>query len=248
MAYHREVLEILHSWILEFDPKCQWASQLMQTFEHTTVYRNHIHLYNVVGEISNSDHDSYPKDCFGDTGIFRQIWQNHIQAIQGLPKPCRLVETDGVFWDAGTKKIAHYLPDYPLGVNRLRLTPYHLMHLNGTGDYRWLDAQRHLYCTENGWDVNRWCCSLDANYAMLADPRVKGVPVDEHAQKYHDSIVRHTRRNTSNGGGTSLFYVWNGKRHFLHYHQMVQDMGFEQSGIVDIDDATLARLVAADAK
>ena len=41
-GYHREAVEILHPWILIYDHKCIWASELFQNLEATLVYRNHI--------------------------------------------------------------------------------------------------------------------------------------------------------------------------------------------------------------
>jgi len=59
IAYHREALEVLHPWTLEFDHGCIHASQRLQIEEATLLYRQHILTFGDVA-VANSKHRYAP--------------------------------------------------------------------------------------------------------------------------------------------------------------------------------------------
>ena len=82
ISYHRESLEILHSWIINYDASCIWASQVIQVLEQSLLYKNHILSFDELHTI-NPEHVDYPKDCFApNDGMFTQLWKNHFNAIE----------------------------------------------------------------------------------------------------------------------------------------------------------------------
>ena len=72
IAYHRESVEILQPWSLEFDKDCVWASQLLEVVERSLIYRNHMLLFGSL-QIRNSRHRNYPKNCKAIGMAFHQV-------------------------------------------------------------------------------------------------------------------------------------------------------------------------------
>ena len=72
IAYHRESVEILQPWSLEFDNDCVWASQLLEVVERSLIYRNHMLLFGSL-QIQNSKHRNYPRNCMAIGMAFHQV-------------------------------------------------------------------------------------------------------------------------------------------------------------------------------
>lgn len=62
IAYHREALEVLHPFILDFDPQCGWSSQFLQDMEVSLGYRNHALTFKGM-YIYNGLHRPYKRGC-----------------------------------------------------------------------------------------------------------------------------------------------------------------------------------------
>ena len=142
LTYHREVVEILHPWILDFDSTCQWSSQLMQSLEHTLIYRNHILLFGDVA-VKNEGHSPYPKDS---VSMFPKVFAAH---REHLPRnlhhcsPLHLNENFDQLHPSGEAKRK--------GSNQ----SYHLM------DTPFYYAE-NVYPDCQSWNVfSAQCCSID---------------------------------------------------------------------------------------
>jgi hypothetical protein len=73
IGYHREALEILHPFILEFETTCYWSGQLIQTLEANLAYRNHIHVYDVMHVVNPGSPEDYPRSWMGADGFYAAI-------------------------------------------------------------------------------------------------------------------------------------------------------------------------------
>ena len=120
IAYHREAVEILQPWSLEFDKDCVWASQVLEVVERSLIYRNHMLVFGSL-QVQNSKHRNYPKNCFGNGMAFHQVVAYNYKNAPSNLKNCAYRNYNDV-------KILNVV----VGTPRLKDFPYHLIGLNFT--------------------------------------------------------------------------------------------------------------------
>lgn len=95
IAYHREALEILHPWVLDFDVDCGWASQLLGTLESSLIYRNHMLTYkNFL--VYNGKHREYNKKCMGADQGFQLAINSHVAALAPSLRHCSITNVSAL--------------------------------------------------------------------------------------------------------------------------------------------------------
>lgn len=62
IAYHREALEVLHPFILDYDLQCGWSSQFLQDMEVSLGFRNHALSFKGM-YVYNGLHRPYKRGC-----------------------------------------------------------------------------------------------------------------------------------------------------------------------------------------
>lgn len=148
IAYHRESVEMLHPFILEYDNECTVASQIIQLFEISLLYRSHLL---VIGNmtLSNSRHRPYPLDC--DVPI-EQLFEFHKATTPQVLKHCTM-DTLQQFYEQFTGGSVVAFP-------RIKLSSYNLMSSN---HQRMYSSQIQNACSNLiSWDpADPLCCSLD---------------------------------------------------------------------------------------
>ena len=120
IAYHREAVEILQPWSLDFDKYCVWASQLLEVVERSLIYRNHMLVFGSL-QIRNSKHRNYPKDCMKIGQAFHQLVAYNYESAPSNLKNC-----------AYRNYLDIKIQNVVIGTPRQKDFPYHLIGLNLT--------------------------------------------------------------------------------------------------------------------
>lgn len=177
IAYHREVLEVLHPWIFDFDSNCTWASQLMQSLEMAIAYRNHV-LYFASLRVQNDVHRGYPKACLGPGEGFSQAIHNHYHSIPIALRHCALRDLQD--FEEKFEQMAI------IGIALPKIRNYHLM--DHISPFYPSTTQRFCHNLTAWNSSDRLCCTIDATeyymYAPVSAPRVHVVPT---VPKYQSS-------------------------------------------------------------
>ena len=86
-GYHREVVEVLHPWILEWDRGCIWASELLQTLEASLLYRNNMLSFKGLN-LWNGKHRHRPAAACGD--VLQEVMQYMQRVAPPLVRHCAI--------------------------------------------------------------------------------------------------------------------------------------------------------------
>ena len=154
IAYHREVVEILHPWVFDFDHQCTWASQLYQLYEANLLYRNHI-LFSRDFHVENAKHRNYPRECNADGGFGPNIGFPAVHAsVKRNIKPDRAhcLPASPIVWE-GFNRYS------PAGSVRPRLSSYLPQNSSFVDD-----------CTNVAF-LSNTCCTVD----VFSAPQTVGV-------------------------------------------------------------------------
>ena len=157
VAYHREAVEILFPYVLEYDSDCSWSSQLMQIFEWSYLYRNHVLFFDSM-RVVNSKHRSYPAVCDGHWG-FPGVMRSIKQDLPTCLRECFV----GMSYSSGM--VMKFLRDRAYqqgtanGMARKKQTAYHLMDDFGK---HFLKKNKEKDCIEGKWNSDiQNVCTID---------------------------------------------------------------------------------------
>ena len=217
IAYHREVLELIHPWVFDFDSGCTWGSQLLQTYEFDLVARNHV-LFSRDFVVANSKHRAYPRECnfdgAGPANVGFPGVHGYVKQKAGKQRAHCLPKT-GVIVNDG---FVQYLR---VGVPRPRLSSYALSPSSSFDDG----------CAGSPIDfTNPGCCSFEA-----FSPRVLGGP-------YHNRVVAERNRSFPD----TYSFIWGTTRWEFSGADTLAALGFIKSDIIMIDAAQISAFAPLD--
>lgn len=223
MAYHREALEILHPWILDYDNDCIWASQLMQSFETAIVYRNHQLVFDSI-KIRNTQHHEYKRNCWSASG-FPAVHQSHKHATPESINHCSMPNL--AHFDI-QEFVQYYAQGARGGVPRPKLASYHLM----SSELEHYSREEQANC--QGWHPrDSQCCTMDLSH----NTNFKFSENAELLENLNNKVVF-----TSESKPLDIYYyIWHGESYKLYGHHMYESMGFALADLVEltIDDFKL---------
>jgi hypothetical protein len=157
LAYHRESLEVLHPWILDYDENCIWSSQLMQVLEQSMIYRNHIFAFKSLLLGGGNKHREYKRNCIGPNEGFENVFKDMHKVSSNI--------SSQVCFPTGISTFDQLLE---IGSPRFKDFDYHLM--NRSHIYHSLKAYKNC---DNKWNPSdSICCTLDNKKNALVSPRV----------------------------------------------------------------------------
>lgn len=217
MAYHREILELIHPWVLDFDADCIWASQLLQTYEFDLVARNHA-LFSRDFCVGNSKHREYSKNCFLDGGGpphsgFPAVHADVMERMGKQRAHC-LPKT-------GILSVDNFQQYIRAGAPRPRLSSYVLSPSSSFDDG----------CAGRPTDfADPGCCAFEA-----FSPRVGGSP-------HHNRVV--TER--SGGSRGTYSFVWGAARWDFDGLDTLAALGFAETDVILVDAAEISALAPLD--
>ncbi len=217
IAYHREVLELIHPWVFDFDSGCTWGSQLLQTYEFDLVARNHV-LFSRDFTVANSKHRAYSRECnFDGTGPAHVGFpgvHGYVKEKAGKERAHCLPKT-GVIMNDG------FLQYLRVGVPRPRLTSYALSPSSSFDDG----------CAGGPIDfANPGCCSFEA-----FSPRVLSGP-------YHNRIIAERSRSFPD----TYSFVWGTSRWDFNGADTLATLGFTKDDVIVVDSAEMSAFTPLD--
>lgn len=158
VAYHREVVEMLHPFVQEYDRECTIASQVIQSLEISLAYRGHQLLISNL-ELSNGLHRPYPLEC--DVAIDK-LFQFHKETTPPLLKHC-VFDNVHQFYNQFTRGSVVGLP-LPQIKHYFLHGAYHGMHTSlflYSMQIQWA-CQAAVNVNKSYWDPkDTLCCSID---------------------------------------------------------------------------------------
>ena len=213
IAYHREALEVLHPYVIDFDPTCIWASQVLQLYEMNLVFRNHVVFTRDFG-IFNGQHSLYPANCFvnggpsdrGFPGAYATV-KSSIDASRARCLPAS---------DVTNRDFRQYIIS---GIGRPRLASYALARGSTF-------TETAAVCAANNNFALRDCCSMDSFVPQT--PRAPQSP-------FHNKII--AARSTPSG---PFSFVWGASRWEFDGTETIAALGFKTSDVLVVDERELA--------
>lgn len=202
IAYHREVVEMLHPFIQEFDRTCTVSSQLMQSFEISLVYRNHQLTLGSL-RLRNELHRGYPLNC---DEPMENLFEYHRQTTPPALKHCVLPDIMKVY--------QQYSMGSAVGYPFIKMFNYSLSMYNRNRNSYAQTVQLSCHSIDN-WDANDSnCCSID-NYEINQDIAMwNKVGVSLRALYPHHGTVLYDE-SISSPDQSKHWFVWGNNKFHL---------------------------------
>jgi hypothetical protein len=212
IAYHREALETLQPWVLDFDESCTWSSQLMQLYEANLAYRNQM-LWFTGLTVANAAHRPYPKDCV-TSGAFAAVWASINSSLPAFRRHC-LPATDDT--------LASFPKYGVLGFPRPKLRSYTL---HGTA-FKYSGAPK---------------CSTGPGINFGDVAAVSCCSVNEFIEESRGSFPRseyHGRIIARPGTSSVYHFVWENTRWDFEGLDTVLALGFQAEDVIRVSASSL---------
>lgn len=216
IAYHREILEVIHPWVFDFDVDCTWASQLLQTYEFALVARNHVLVSRDFG-VGNSKHRDYTRNCYvtGGGPAHSGFPAVHADIVQKVGKQrAHCLPRTGILADDG------FFQYIRAGTPRPRLSSYFLSSSTTFDDG----------CAGHPTDfANPACCAFEA-----FSPQITRSP-------HHNCVVKER-----NGNPSSFSFVWGSARWDFDGVDTLSALGFSELDVILLDASEISTLAPLD--
>jgi hypothetical protein len=226
IGYHREVLDVLFPFEMDFGEDVDLNAHILHALEASLLYRNHILTFNILQNQSTihrklSSFWQNVKELVEESSLHTKLSNILKVHLNRLPKHlihCTVLTVDEL--------LKQFSDDVKVGAPRPKSSSYHLLdHNHHHGNYGFT---RQKFCVNRyEWDPTlKECCTID-NWNEELD--------------FHDNVMYLALRNRVVTANKKKFYYISLNKKILVTKEMLSSMGISEDDIQLVRIQTLGR-------